>query len=128
MGWLLVIVIIGVIIFYFLKDRDKMLEQKVDNFGGMKQKYSVLINWLTNHPQAKITKINRDFIQVSLVLQTTATYWNITENFKGVDIEWDSRFGAMGNHKLKWNFDQSTSQEAMVEKIGIDLAEYGGKI
>ncbi len=128
MTWLLILIIIGVIIFYFFKDRDKMLEQQVDNFGDMKQKYSTLIDWLTSHPKATITKINRDYIQVSLVLQTTATYWNITENFNKVEIEWDSRFGVMGNHKLKWNFDSTTSQTDMIEKIGTDLAEYEGKI
>ena len=128
MVWIIILAIIGIVLFYFLRDRDKMLEHKVDKHGGMKQKYCLLLEWLTIDPNSKITKITRDNVQVSYVLQTTATYWNITEHFRGVEIEWDSRLGMMGNHKLKWNFDSSTSQEQMIKKIGMELAQYSDKI
>ena len=49
MAWTIVLLIIGVIIFYFLKDRNKMLENNVDQHGGMKQKYTHLIDYFINN-------------------------------------------------------------------------------
>lgn len=60
MGATFLILIAGVIIFYFLRvrDRDRMLVSNVDANGGMKIKYSELIGWLRSDPNAKITKNN----------------------------------------------------------------------
>lgn len=128
MTWIIILLIVGVIIFFFLRDRDKMLDKQVDNHGGMRQKYSLLIEWLTSDPNAKVVKVTREHVQISSIMQTTATYFFITETFAGVEIEWDARLGLMGNHKKKWNFPKNTPVENMIERIGTDLAEYNDKV
>lgn len=128
MTWSIVLIIVGVIIFYFLRDRDKMLEQQVDEQGGMKQKYAELIEWLTDAPNARIVKTTRDHIQISNVMQTTATHFFITETFNGVEVEWNAKFGLMGDHKKEWKFPSTTSNEQMIEIIGTDIDEYSRQI
>ncbi|WP_133256599.1 hypothetical protein [Flavobacterium tibetense] len=128
MTWIIIITIIGVIIYYFLKDRDKMLETQVDNFGGMKRKYSLLIEWLTSDPKARITKTTRDHIEISCIYPSSITKFLITENFNFVEIDWISNLGVMGNHKLNWKFPNNTHQESIIEKIGTDLQNYENSI
>ena len=115
MIWIIALTIIGVIIFFFLRDRDRMLDSQVDNLGGMLNKYSLLIKWLTSNPNAKIVKVTRDHIQISCIMQTTATYFYITETFNGVVIDWKATLGSMGNHNLNWKFTVTTPQEKIIE-------------
>jgi len=128
MTWLIIIIIVGVIIFYFLRDRDKMLAIQVDNEGGIKKKYEELVNWLTDDPNAKITKLTRDHIQITLLGRTTSTNFFITETFGGVEIEWTTNLGPLGIHKKNWTFESGTSNEDIIEVIGIYLQEYQRKI
>ena len=128
MSWLVILVIIGVIIFFFLRDRDKMLNIKVDSYGGMEKKYSQIVEWMTQEPGAKIVNITRDHIQTSYITQTTATYFFITETFNGVEIEWDARLGFSGNHKLKWKFQPNTNEEVIIVRIGTEIQDYYEKM
>lgn len=128
MIWIVVISIIGIIIYNFFKDRDKMLESQVDNFGGMNKKYSLLIEWLTSDPKAQITKNSRDHIEISCVYPSSITKFFITENFNTVEVEWVSNLGIMGNHKLDWKFPSNMNQEMIIEKIGTDLHNYENKV
>ena len=57
MIWTISLFIVAIIIFYFLRDRDKMLNAQVDGHGGIKEKYSELIEWLLSDPNAKLVKI-----------------------------------------------------------------------
>lgn len=123
-----ILVIIGLILYYFFRDRDKMLETQVDSEGGMQNKYSLLIDWLTNHPDARITKVRRDYVQISMIGQTTATYFSITENFEKVEVEWDARLDIMGNHRLYWSFASRAPQQIMIEKISKDLERYENEV
>jgi len=128
MTLVILLLIIGIIIFFFLRDRDKMLDSQVDGHGGMKQKYSILIQWLTNNPNARVVKATRDHVQISCVMQTTATYFFITETFGGVEIIWDARLGIMGNHKKKWDFSSTTSEEEIIVIIGLYIEEYNDNL
>lgn len=128
MIWVIIVIIIGVIIFFFLRDRDKMLNSQVDGHGGMKQKYSQLIEWMLNDPKAKLVKVSRDHVQISCVMQSTATHFFITETFSGVEIDWKAHLGIMGNHKLTWKFPSSISDDDIILKIGTDLEDYYSKL
>ena len=124
MAWIIILAIIGIVLFYFFRDRDKMLESKVDNQGGMRRKYSLIIDNLTSEPEAVVSKVTRDFIQISCEKRTTATYFNITEDFDGVEIVWEARLGTMGNHKKRWRFPNNISQEQILTKMSEDMNDY----
>lgn len=125
---LTIIIIFGVLIFFFLKDRDKSLENQVDFQGGIQNKYSLLVQFLSNHPNARIIKVTRDFVKIECVMTTTCTTFEILQNFNNVEVYWYSDFGMMGNHKLKWIFLSNMAQNKMIEKISDDLNEYENKL
>ena len=124
MIWTISLFIVAIIIFYFLRDRDKMLNAQVDGHGGIKEKYSELIEWLLSDPNAKLVKVQRDHIQISNVMNSTSTHFFITENFNKVDIEWKAVLGAMGNHKKQWSFTQYTTNEDIILKVSTDIQKY----
>ena len=128
MTWIIILVIIGIVIFYFFKDRDKMLEKQVDDFGGMKNKYSLLIEWLTSDPNSHITKVTRDHVEISCIYPSSVTVFLITENFNSVEIDYSANLGVIGKHELNWQFPNNMNQESIIEKVGTDLHNYADKI
>lgn len=123
-----ILIILGIIIFFFLKDRDKSLENQVDLDGGIRNKYGLLIGFLSNHPNAKIMKSTRDYIKIDCIMPTTSTSYEILQNFNDVEVFWISNLGLMGQHKLKWNFNSNMPQEKMIKTINEDLISYENKI
>lgn len=128
MIWIIVLVILAAIVFFFLRDRHKMIKRQVGVHGGMKKKYATLIDWLTNEPSAKVVKVTSDYVQINCIMKTTATYFFITETFGGVEIEWVARLGIMGNHKLKWYFSSNTTEIEIIQKLSDDLEELNKKL
>lgn len=118
MIWVIIILaIIGIVLYFFAKDRDKMLQRQVDVYGGISKKYEYLIQHLTNYPGAKVRKVTRDSIHIEAVGQTTRTTYVILENFGIVNISWVGEMGMMGTHKQKWSFPQNYPQEKMIQEI-----------
>lgn len=123
-----IVIIFGIIIFFFLKDRDKSLQNQVDANGGIHNKYHLLIGFLSNHPNAKITKITRDYIKIDCMMQTTSATYEILQNFNEIEVFWNSNLGLMGQHKLKWSFNSTMPQEKMIAKIHEDLNNYENRL
>lgn len=123
-----ILIILGIIIFFFLKDRDKNLQNQVDLQGGILNKYNLLIQFLSNHPNAKLSKITRDYIKIDCLMPTTSTTFEILQNFNNIDVFWHSDLGIMGKHTLKWQFNSNSSQSAMIERISFDLNDYENKL
>ena len=124
MSYLLIIFIVGVVIFFFLKDRNKMLETQIDLEGGIINKYSKIVQVLTNDRNAKITKTKRDFIEITYKLSSTSTVFQILEVFGGVEIKWLNDFGVLGKHNLNWFFKHPIQEEEILEKIMSDIKTY----
>jgi len=121
MVWVIVLGIIGIIFFSFLRDRNKMLDSQVDNHGGMLKKYSEIVSTLVADPDAKVVKVTRDHVHVANIKANTATHFYITENFNCVGIQWTFQVGNSDIHKKGWEFPSSTSQKKMMETIGAFL-------
>jgi hypothetical protein len=127
MNGVLVLFIVGVIIYFFLKDRHKMLENQVDSYGGMRAKYAELIEWLISDTNAQIIKVKRDHIQIRNRMRATETQFLITETFSGVEIEWRARLGIIGNHNKIWRFNKNTSNQQIIETIAFDMENFEKK-
>lgn len=123
-----ILVILGVVIYFFLKDRDASLQNQVDFHGGIQNKYQTLIAFLSNHPQAHISKVSRDYVKINCTMSSTSTTFEILQNFNQIDVFWYSNLGMMGKHSLKWSFDADSDQDTMVEKIAADLKDYENAI
>jgi hypothetical protein len=86
MWFLIIITIIGFIIYSFTKDHNEFVKTNVTNYGGMKEKYKILVEYLTEHPSSRISQLTKDSIIItSSTFTSTIDYMgNGTEiNLKG---------------------------------------------
>jgi hypothetical protein len=91
---------------------------------GMKEKYNLLIHWLTNDPNARIVKTTSDHVHISSRMPTTKTDFILTQNFGKLEVDWQAQLGIKGNHNLHWEFSSDMDQEDMINRIGQDLHDY----
>lgn len=119
METIIIIALIGIVIyiFKFFYDRDKMLAKQVDENGGMLLKYNTLVNHFTNDPDAKVTSVTRDSINIKWKGTIFTVEIFILENFSFTKIECKLDFGPHGIHKKNWNYGKNQRQEKMVEDI-----------
>lgn len=114
--WIIFLVIAGVIVFNFFRDRDQVLAQ-IAFEGGMAKKYAYLVGRLSAHPSAQIKKQGLNDVYIVSEGPTTKISFYVMENFGTVEIEWLANYGPLGTLKKKWSFPQTRSQEHMVEEI-----------
>ena len=118
MVWIIIIVVVvGIILYKFFRDRDQMLRHQVDAYGGMEKKYEHLISQLTTEQRIKVIKVTRDHLHIRAQGQMTAINFLILENFDSVEIEWVAQLGLLGTHRHKWTFIQNYPQEKMLEEM-----------
>jgi len=113
MWWVLIIGIVGYIIYQFTKDYNREVQTKVTNQGGMLKKYSLLIEYFTAHPTARITKVTKDNVTVT---SSTMTIWL---DFVGgkTEVSLKGFLPLVGNISKRWNFPGGYPQENMIEEI-----------
>ena len=121
--FLVILIIIALVLFFFLRDRDKMLSSSVDNAGGIKAKYAILIEALMASSSSKLTSVTRDGFKVECRMQTTYTSYEVAQNFGSTDIMWIGLMGLAGEHKKNWTFPEGTEQKKMIEVINADLED-----
>lgn len=118
MFWtIFIIIIVGYIIFSFVRDREEMLQRQVDMRGGMTKKYEYLIGRLAEYPGARVIKVTRDHVHIRAEGQATATNFLISENFNKVEIEWVGQLAILGTHRHKWSFPHDFPQEKMIKEM-----------
>lgn len=118
MIWIIILlVIVGVILIVFFNDRNSMLSRQVDIHGGMTSKYKILVDYLTEYPEANIYKVTRDHIHIRAMNESAITNYFITENFNEVVIEWVGQFRNSGTFKKRWSFHHTYDQEKIIEEI-----------
>jgi len=120
MFWIIVIIgIVGYILYSFLKDKDKMLKNQVDAYGGMAKKYEYLIRGLIdNRPNARITELKRGSITLFIPMEVTGHNYFIDELFNyTVQVEYICKSAIGEIYKYKWTFPDNYPQEKMVSEI-----------
>lgn len=99
-----------------------MLASQVDSQGGMYKKYQYLVTHLTDHPEAKVTKVTRDQIIIQATNRYATTSFIITESFNEVRVDWIANMAALGKHNHSWSFPNNYSQEKILDTIMTYLA------
>lgn len=117
MIWFALALIFGYLIYSFSRDRDRMLAVQVDRFGGMSEKYKLIITELTNDPNARVAKVTRDHIHIHYQGAISSADFFITETFNKVEISWVTNMGRLGQHKKKWEFHNNYPQEKILGEI-----------
>ena len=87
MNWLIVIIIVCYIAYKFFQDRESTMIE-VDKVGGMAWKYNELISWIMQEQGTKITRLTRDFVQITYKGPTTETIFHINQSYQSTIVEW----------------------------------------
>jgi len=119
MWWILIIGIICFLVFGFARDRKK-LQTKIQNEGGMREKYNVLIYYLLQAPNAQIAQIASDRVEISGSSKYFVFHFTILQAFDNVAITWRSK-GPTGELKEQWTFPSYFDQQQMALKINNDV-------
>jgi hypothetical protein len=125
---LVIIILFGISLFYFFRDRDKMLSSKVDSYGGMRVKYKTIIEALLKDPQARVTKEERDMIIISLKSPNTMTSFVIIQNFYDVEIVWNADLAHLGKYHHKWVYNAATNQDLILKDIRNHIFQIAAKV
>ena len=113
MWWLIGIVIVGFIIYNLVKDRNEDVKAHVTNYGGMQEKYGILIEYFMQHPSSRITRLTSDHVAIS---SSAMTVWIDYVGGK-LEISLKSTMPILGNISKKWKYPSSYSQELMIQEI-----------
>lgn len=119
--WIFIIITIIVIyiLYSFITDREKMIKN-VEFQGGIQEKYKILLSYILNNPDSKITQLKRDNIIIRCQGGSDAQF-SVTQNFGTVDIDWLSNNGFAGIVKEKWQFRENLDQHEMAKKMMQDI-------
>ncbi len=113
MWWIIIITVVAYIIYKIGKENKEDVQTGVTDYGGMKIKYEVLVNYLTQHPSSKITKLTSDRITIS---SPTATF---DLDYVAGDLEINMRafLPILGNIKKNWKYPDGYPQEKIITEI-----------
>ena len=111
--WIIFIAIIVFIIYKVMSFGNSEVEQKVTNHGGMQNKYKTLIDYFTESPSSKITKISKDTISIS----SPTTSVNIYFIGGSTEIVFNALLPTIGNISKKCSYSSEYSQERIIEDI-----------
>lgn len=117
MGWIIGIGLVVIYLIYsFNKDYKENVQTNVTNVGGMKSKYSTLVEYLTNTNSSKITKLTQDSIIIS---SPTMTFYI---NYVGSNTEIDlvTIMPVVGKLSNNWKYPDNYPQD----KIILDIENY----
>lgn len=115
MVWVIIIGLVVFIIYKFLSDRNKLLNN-IAREGGMKFKYRILIEGLLEGPNAKIEEILKDSVVVTWRSHSQVHLFQIVPAFGKFEVIWKAQ---IAQHKLQnsWMFNEHDNQEAALNLI-----------
>lgn len=118
-----IFLIILFIIIKFLADKNKEVT-KVKRQGGMKEKYSLLINYFLDYPNARILECSSS--QATIIVRDTfaITIFRIAHGFNDFTVFWEHQSTTFGEHKLYWKFPEYMNQTNVINVIENELNEY----
>lgn len=124
MGWIILLVIIGIISFVLINFFDAKKQQaiKIQQEGGMRKKYSYLVEtFLKENPNARVLQENYDLISLINSERGGSTVLALVQTFGKVTVQWKFK-GLLGEYKLEWTFKENENQEQMLKVMTNDIA------
>lgn len=112
MLWIIIIVVVGYVIYLVNKDHKEHVQTHVSNYGGMLEKYSILIKYLQSGG-LRIQKVSTD----SVILSSNSMNWTLDYVGNNLEIRMKGYMPLYGNINKKWIFQDGYPQEKMVEEI-----------
>lgn len=124
MGWIILLVIIGIISFVLINFLGAKKQQaiKIQQEGGMRKKYSYLVEtFLQENPNARVLQENYDLISLINSERGGSTVLALVQTFGKVTVQWKFK-GLLSEYKLEWTFKENENQEQMLKVMTNDIA------
>ena len=127
MIWIIVIAVIIFIGAKFFIDWDKQSSKLVTE-GGVKTKYSKLIELLQSNSSPKIFQSDHDTYLFGWVTPNADNRFRIMQTFGFVTIKWQFKGRIAFENKTidlskEWKFPEDANQQEMGEKVLIEMTE-----
>lgn len=120
MIWI-IIVIVGLAILYNMSKGSKDIKN-VEKFGGLENKYGILIKNLMSNEKLRLRKINSNNIEIGYSFVGDGyVYFKLIEIDKKLLARYESKDMVDGVQKLAWKFDEFEDQKKMFQQIAKDL-------
>lgn len=127
MIWIIVIGVIAFIVIKFFLDWNKQ-SSKLATEGGVKTKYSKLIELLQSNSSPKIFQSDLDTYLFGWVTPNADNRFRIMQTFGFVTIKWQFKGRIAMENKIaelskEWKFPENANQQEMGEKVLTEMTE-----
>lgn len=112
MWWIIGITVVGLIIYNINKDHKEHVNTHVSNFGGMMEKYGIVINHLKSSGLS-IQKTTKD----SVILSSQSATWTLDYVGYNLEVRMKGYMPLLGNISKKWAFPDGYPQEKMIKEF-----------
>jgi len=122
--WIFIVAIIAIVIIFKTKSKSDEVVEHVAAHGGMREKYSILVNrLLSSHPNMSVITETRTFMDIGMNNPDGSSHFYFQQVSKNeVMIQYELKGDpAMPDFKIDWTFNDSYNQEIMLLQIGTDL-------
>jgi hypothetical protein len=114
----ILVIVAGFFIIRAFSFKNEVLERQVDAYGGMNNKYSLLVKAFSSDPRSQISKVSRDEIVVFTPGDFgVSTTYRIKEAPNTTHVFWECDWQHLGKHEHKWVFPDTLSQQVMLGEI-----------
>lgn len=116
--WTFIIAIVAFIILKFIYDSVKQ-SSEVKAEGGIRKKYSVLINhFLNSHERCRVLQDSNTFVSVGIIGPAGSQIYHVYPSYGNVSIRMEIKNNPIfGNMKMEWTFPEDMDQEDMIHNI-----------
>ena len=119
--WTFIIILVVIMIGKFIYDSSKQSEQ-VKSEGGMREKYSTLIEYLLDHPNSRIYQETNTFLSIGVSSAAGSTVYYLQQTYGNITIQMKIKNNPLiGNINMEWTFPESMNQRHMIQKIENDI-------
>lgn len=116
-----IIIACAAIVIWFFVDRSKKRNQ-IAAIGGMKAKYSVLVNEILAIPKTQIVRLGADFIIIEYDDGVHYFFYDITQHWTNVKIRFYQKTH-LGIFDKTWTFNETMDQGLMLQQIRMDISK-----
>lgn len=115
MVYVIIIISVGIFLLVRLAKKGNADIANVQKYGGLKKKYSVLINHIMSRNSFyQLQELNINNVAIT----NTGMVFKLIEIDKKLLITWHwNSFSTGQSYKLKWNFDEFTDQDEMYAMV-----------
>jgi hypothetical protein len=121
MIWTIILVVVIFLIYNGYKGNNDI--KNVEKFGGLENKYNILIKNIMSNEKLKLRKINSNNLEIGYsFIGNGYVYFKLIEMDKYLQVKYESKNMVDGIQRLVWKFNEEENQNEMFERISKDLA------